>query len=311
VVAIDTGAVREHSMVLQRIIPRWKLTVVSRFGGVEIGNPQGAGEYLEGTQAAWSVSSPWPSAFGENGTRCVADSAGGTVLMATDQTVEVTWKRQFAVNLGVVGNGTVTPAAPAVLWYASGQQVTLTATPRSARQRFVCWQTGPTGQPKTENPLTLTIDRAWAVTAAFELVAAEQELVTVDLVLAKGWNLVSVPLWLQTPNVVELFGAQAGSAVWTWVPGSGCYRRVWQIEPKQGFWVYSAKAQTVRLCGVPETDASLALASGWNLVGPVASGQLPQDPQIEGKIKSWDAAGHTYTDAASFETMRGYWIRCK
>ena len=111
---LNSGAAIEHNFRLQPItvMPTRTLIIDSQLGGEVLGNPQGAGEYDEGTQAQWSVTSPWPSEDGLNGVRFIATgTTSGTELMNSDVTIVVSWTKQVFLEivseveeLGPIGN---------------------------------------------------------------------------------------------------------------------------------------------------------------------------------------------------------------
>ncbi|OGV74145.1 MAG: hypothetical protein A3K18_16450 [Lentisphaerae bacterium RIFOXYA12_64_32] len=135
---------------------RYELTIVSDYD-----HPQGAGVYAAGTDAQWSVTSPWP---GTEGQQFVADPASGTVRMTAPLTVTVNWTMQWRLTTAAT-NGTVDVQTG---WHDDDSQVTLTATP-ATDFHFVQW-TGdvPAGLDPTENPLQdVTMDQARNLTAQF------------------------------------------------------------------------------------------------------------------------------------------------
>jgi len=84
--------------------------------------------------------------------------------------------------------------------------------------------------------------------------------------LTKGDNYISIPLKLIVN--VSVFG---DVEAWEWDAQNQTWKRVYQLEPGKGYYIYSPKNVSVTLTGIPyhlSLDALAAqLKEGWNLVG--------------------------------------------
>jgi len=146
--------------------------------------PYGTHTYTTGSPVTASVTSPVAGPTGERyvctgwtGTGDVpASGAGTTVSFTFNGTSSLTWnwivEYRLTTNVSPASSGSVA-AAPAGPWYASGTNVTVTATPNTGFQ-FVDWTGNLTS---TNNPDSFTVTAASAVTANFGL---PQALVSVN-----------------------------------------------------------------------------------------------------------------------------------
>ena len=126
----------------------------------DIGDPQGAGWCDAGTEASWSVTSPWPTG---TGVRRVTDTTSGAVLMDAPKTLVVSWITQYQLTAAAnpSAGGSVSP--PSGSWHNAGTVISCLATP-SPGYTFASWSGNLTG---TANPQNLTMDSPKSVTANF------------------------------------------------------------------------------------------------------------------------------------------------
>jgi hypothetical protein len=87
-----------------------------------------------------------------------------------------------------------------------------------------------------------------------------------SLELRLGWNLISVPLYPLNPEMAEVLPAGVRGPLWGFAAGG--YQPVLSLEPMQGYWVWSGRAGTRVVQGVPVEEPVRSLAVGWSLVGP-------------------------------------------
>jgi len=217
-----------------------------------------------------------------------------------------TWTLSIDAN----GQGTVEiDAAEATLPYSEdyedGTDVTLTACAASGWE-FVEWTGDATG---TNPELTVTMEADISVTAVF----APQR---IDIDLAAGWNMVSVPLELDpeanTPG--DVFPGAV--AVYIWNPGAKSYEVPDSIAPEVGYWVAMTTADTISVTGTPVTEWTDGLTTGWNMCGSVHGasvnvGGLRDDPSgsvLDSAVYWWDPSGKSYSTATQIEQGRGYWV---
>ncbi len=96
------------------------------------------------------------------------------------------------------------------------------------------------------------------------------------LELRLGWNLISVPLYPLDPDLAEVLPAGVRGLLWEFA--SGGYQPVLRVEPMQGYWVWSDRAATRLIQGVPVEEPVRAVGVGLSLVGPTG---LPPYPSLD------------------------------
>ena len=135
-----------------------------------------------------------------------------------------------------------------------------------------------------------------------------------DLDLVFGWNLVSVPIQPLDGGVDTVFqGLQAGR-VWEW--SRGAYRAATEIVPGTGYWLYCTTPATARVRGRRVSDPVRELAVGWALIGPVAGPpyapvSLPLECEPAGAVclPLWAfSAGGCTPVVSALECGQGYWV---
>ena len=99
----------------------------------------------------------------------------------------------------------------------------------------------------------------------------------------EGWNLVSIPLVPDQPDVARYL-PDAQMPAFAWDPDSGYVRR-WQLEPFTAYWIKFSKTDSVEIRGRFQRDLALAYGSGdtgWSMAcmpsGPCPMDDIGQDP---------------------------------
>ena len=145
--------------------------------------------------------------------------------------------------------------------------------------------------------------------------ADAEPMVTVDLDLKTGWNMVSVPVVTGDMSTGEIFPGV--DAVYTWDPGAKSYSVPSEIEPALGYWVAVSSDQILSIEGIPMTDWTDAISTGWNMIGSVHGGSVSfsdpdddPDGSCEGFVYSWDPTTKSYVYGTTVETGKGYWAAC-
>jgi hypothetical protein len=187
-----------------------------------------------------------------------------------------------------------------------------------------------------------TLSLVWQLAAARAVVAAVTSAAWgpftldtrhVDLQLAPGWNLISLPLEPIDPHTAALAMSATGDAaspsrhatdagprdaaggtvvVWAWE--AAAYVATAELHVHRGYWVHRDPAGgrcALMIPGAPPTGGGPAWKPGWNLVGPVAGVALPLPGGIRGPIWWWDATAARYRPLALGEELvpgRGYWV---
>jgi carboxypeptidase D len=135
-----------------------------------------------------------------------------------------------------------------------------------------------------------------------------------ELLLALGWNPISLPLEPALPSAAMLFADSAdGSAqalpVLRYDTATGIYVPTESIRACEGYWVYAARPLRIAVVGALADAGTLRLAAGWNLIGvPFALAGLPGARQGVGPWFACTAADSALVPAASLSPGTAYWV---
>jgi len=129
----------------------------------------------------------------------------------------------------------------------------------------------------------------------------------------RQWKLISLPTPQRYATAQAIFPTMNGSA-FAYYPPSG-YARNESLVPGRGYWVrYSSVTDSLRILGSPRTADTLAIASGWNLIGslslPVDVASVSTIPAdiLKGPFFGYDKR---YVFADTLEPGAGYWVNAK
>ena len=118
--------------------------------------------------------------------------------------------------------------------------------------------------------------------------------------LASGWNLVSTPVAPSDVSPAAVFGDLADS-VRTYLNSEQVAAS--SIEVGAGYWVFNPGAETSLLVvGTAAASGSVALTTGWNVVGVGAPVSVPAGAIARKQV------GDDYVTVATLEPGIGYWI---
>lgn len=125
-----------------------------------------------------------------------------------------------------------------------------------------------------------------------------------------GWNLISVPCQQADMSPTALFGTNLLGDVFGHDPGTG-YSTAATLVPGRGYWALFQADTTYTLTGTAAPTTTATVAAGWNLVGPMHMGILPDDVTAAGSAVL--APYYAYTDglfapATALEPGQGYWV---
>lgn len=152
-----------------------------------------------------------------------------------------------------------------------------------------------------------TVSILMAAVLMFTLIVAPAQahgVSTHELVLAEGWNLISVPL---TPENVGVFN---GFTMWQY---DGERYKPPTFEAGVGYWILADTAANVTVEGTQVHNVTLHLLTGWNLIG-IPAGLTETDPNIvfstvtDYLLWTYDAAAKKYVVVETLEAGKGYWL---
>jgi mono/diheme cytochrome c family protein len=130
--------------------------------------------------------------------------------------------------------------------------------------------------------------------------------VTVDH--SEGWNLVGLPLEVESSAYGDLFPSSVGNTLYGF---SGTYTPESELTPGAGYWLNFSSDGSEILTGSPIQEITLSLSEGWNLISgifsPVDLGSI-DDP--DGVIVSNTLYGFSglYESSTVIEPGKGYWL---
>ena len=154
---------------------------------------------------------------------------------------------------------------------------------------------------------------------------------TTAIYLDEGWNLISLPLQPSDNDIAEVLSSVKDqyASVWAYVsgswkvydPGDSGLSDLTSMESGWGYWLDMNESATLVVFGFEPSD-SIALGSGWNLVGyhgsdsqPVADALASIEEQyvtiwayMGGHWKVYDPDSPGFNDLTSMERGYGYWI---
>jgi sugar lactone lactonase YvrE len=146
---------------------------------------------------------------------------------------------------------------------------------------------------------------------------SETEDVVIEL--TAGWNMVSVPLELETGSNAPAQVFPGSVAVYTWNPGQKSYVVPDTIGPEVGYWVAVTEGTTIKVTGTPKTTWPSSLITGWNMIGSVYgpavsvsdSDAFDVDPSgsvLTNAIYWWNPESKSYVAETSIVKGQGYWM---
>jgi hypothetical protein len=131
---------------------------------------------------------------------------------------------------------------------------------------------------------------------------------TVSVAAGSGWQIVSVPLQCSDMHMTSVFPSAAGS-IFGYENG---YVADTVLTGGKGYWVKHAMDTSYAINGVAFNQSSIALRSGWNLIGifddPITVSQLGTVPS---DILTTYFYGYSngYDIASTLEVGKGYWVK--
>jgi len=127
--------------------------------------------------------------------------------------------------------------------------------------------------------------------------------VCVNLDLATGWNLVSLPVVPEDNRLVTMFPEAIVAYKF-----EASYETSTELEAGVGYWVKIPDAKTYTICGENFPGYSATLAAGWHLVGTCNGEAVPTSDPHDAVQVLYGFDGSYYT-TSGFECGRGYWVK--
>jgi hypothetical protein len=132
--------------------------------------------------------------------------------------------------------------------------------------------------------------------------------VSISVAVRDRWNLVSNPMIVPDPRKDTLFPSSTSSAF----AYEGTYAVKESLENGKGYWLKFGAAASVTIWGTMITDDTIAVTSGWNLIGSISTsiavGSIGSSP---GGIVTSGFYGYAgaYSTTDSLHPGHGYWVK--
>jgi hypothetical protein len=126
---------------------------------------------------------------------------------------------------------------------------------------------------------------------------------------ANGWNMLSLPLDVSNNNYLTLFPNAIPGTLYGYL---GTYFSTETVENCTGYWLKFPSSQIPQVCGLDRTECTVALNTGWNMIGgpdcnvPLSSVGDPGGIIIPGTLYGYSGS---YFTATSIDGTKGYWIK--
>ncbi len=133
--------------------------------------------------------------------------------------------------------------------------------------------------------------------------------VTLSATVSDGWNLLSLPVVPADSSKTTLFPGSTSSA-FSYIAG---YVVANYLRIGVGYWLKFGSSSTVPLSGTSVQQESLAVAAGWNIIGPpstsiAASDITPVGTTVASRYFSY-SSGSGYLISDTLQPGEGYWVK--
>ncbi|NGP88934.1 FG-GAP-like repeat-containing protein [Fodinibius halophilus] len=127
--------------------------------------------------------------------------------------------------------------------------------------------------------------------------------------IKEGWSLIGLPVEAGPGDIDSLMSLVSNGAIYSY---NGTYQQVDDIQAGQGYWAKFSTQELQELTGLPETELTLSLKKGWNMISGVGGALDVADIKdkngviVPGTVYSFD---QSYAQADTIRPGAGYWIR--
>ena len=128
--------------------------------------------------------------------------------------------------------------------------------------------------------------------------------VSFDMVLKKGWNLISLPL-VPVDGTLSVLFPDATIAY----KFQNSYQKAETLEPGLGYWVKMEEAKTYTIMGQPFVSYQKDLGTGWHLLGAVNMNSVVPVTSPDGSVSIMYGFDTSYSKATELNAGKGYWVK--
>jgi hypothetical protein len=219
-------------------------------------------------------------------------SPNGGEQWVVGSTHNVTWGltsvTELRVDYSLDAGASWTTAADSVPGSPASYSLTLPASPTASALVRIVSDADTTISDTSDAVFTLVIGKSLPVLA--------------------GWNMVSVPLTVSDARRSVLYPT-ATSGAFAYQAG---YAQKETLRYGSGYWLKFASDQSVDLAGIPLPAETVAVTTGWNMIGsqsdPLSVAAVTSDPGGILQSQFYSYAG-AYTVADSIRPGQGYWVK--
>lgn len=131
-----------------------------------------------------------------------------------------------------------------------------------------------------------------------------------SLTVEAGWNLISLPVWINDALKDSLFPTSVSPAFHF----SNGYTSAPVLENALGFWLKFPAAETIAVAGGGRFNDTVPVRKGWNLIGGISTAVAVKNIQTipPGLIASHYfqfSSDSGYSDSDTLRPGRGYWVK--
>ncbi len=136
-----------------------------------------------------------------------------------------------------------------------------------------------------------------------------QEIISQDILINSGWNIVGLPLYVENNNYEVVFPQANENTLFYY---DGMYMVDSTLTPGDGYWLRFDNEETAIVSGIAVNEIVLELNVGWNLIsGPINNFNINNVIDIDNIIVPNTLFGfnQTYYNTDILIPGKGYWVR--
>lgn len=224
--------------------------------------------------------------------------AGGSV---TAVPIVDCWASSIFANAGA--HGTISPNGNVVVAYGGNQ--TFTISPNAGYDVDSVLIDG-VKVDSTSSYMFVNVTGNHTIRSTFKA----SSLVIEQIQMMEGWNAVSLPLIVDDGRRAVIFPSAVSSA-YAFNPGTGYFVED-SLRRGRGYWLKFASGQTVDIAGYTQTEDTVSVQQGWNIIGSISiPGATSLIIQIPSGIVTSPYYGYAgaYTSVDTLQSGKGYWVK--
>jgi len=126
-----------------------------------------------------------------------------------------------------------------------------------------------------------------------------------ELLLNKGWNLISLPIIPEQNSLNNLFK----DAICCYSFLHNQYKVVSELNPGEGYWIKMKETKSYTICGKRFLKYKKKIYRGWHLVGSLAGNSYPVITPSRPIDEIYTYEDQMYKLVSYFQQGKGYWLK--